>query len=111
MAEEVTVAFIARQLERVLNRLDTMDAQMTALTGMVQRLDGIVGGLNTELAEKRLTMERIQVIIDDDGAVTATIVDSDGRRDVLEMPFDVADALQAKLRAQLDAFKNRRGWR
>ena len=46
----------------------------------------------------RLAMEpTIEVNIDDDGMVTVTVVDSDGKRGKLEMPLEVAETLKGKL--------------
>ena len=53
----------------------------------------------------------IEVDIDDDGMVTVTVVDRDGKRGKLDMPLDVADTLRAKLESRLTSFRNRRGWR
>jgi hypothetical protein len=62
--------------------------------------------------EGRLAMDPIiEVNVDDEGMVTVTIVDSDGKRGKLEMPLDIADILKAKLESRLNAFHNRRGWR
>ena len=49
MAEEVALAFIARQLDQLLARQGSMEGQITVLTGMVQRLDGAVSGLSTKV--------------------------------------------------------------
>jgi hypothetical protein len=50
MAEPpITLEFIARQLDRVLDRLGTMEDQITVLTGMGMRVDGSVEGLATEV--------------------------------------------------------------
>jgi hypothetical protein len=49
MAEEVTLAFLARQLERVLDRLGAIEDQITVLTGMAMRHDGSLEGLAVEV--------------------------------------------------------------
>jgi polyhydroxyalkanoate synthesis regulator phasin len=50
MAEQpITLEFLARQFDRVLDRLGTMEDQMTVLTGMVIQLDGRVDGLQAEV--------------------------------------------------------------
>jgi hypothetical protein len=56
-------------------------------------------------------MEPIEVTIDEDGKVTVTIELKDGERGELELPFNLAKDLLAKLRSRLEAFENRRGWR
>ena len=48
MADDVSLEFIARQLERVLNRLGAIEDQITALTGMAIRHGGASTGLATE---------------------------------------------------------------
>jgi hypothetical protein len=47
---DVSLDFLASQLERVLNRLGAVEDQITVLTGMTIRLDGAVNGLATECA-------------------------------------------------------------
>jgi len=56
-------------------------------------------------------MEPIEVTVDEDGKVTVTIELKDGERGELELPFNLAKDLLAKLRSRLEAFENRRGWR
>ncbi len=46
--ENVNLAFIARQLERVLTRLGAIEDQITVLTGMAIRHDGSLNGLAPE---------------------------------------------------------------
>ena len=46
--EEVSLEFLARQLERVLTRLGAIEDQITVLTGMAIRHDGALSGLATE---------------------------------------------------------------
>ena len=46
--EKVSLEFLARQLERVLTRLGTIEDQITVLTGMAIRHDGALTGLATE---------------------------------------------------------------
>jgi hypothetical protein len=46
---DVSLDFLASQLERVLNRLGAVEDQITVLTGMTIRLDGAVNGLATEM--------------------------------------------------------------
>jgi hypothetical protein len=47
--EPVTLEFLARQQERILDELSTMRDDMQVLTAMVMRLDGTVGLVLTEL--------------------------------------------------------------
>ena len=50
MADEpVTLEFLARRQERILDELSTMRDDMGVLTAMVMRLDGTVGLVLTEL--------------------------------------------------------------
>jgi len=50
MADEpITLEFLARQQQRVLDELSTMRDDMQVLTAMVMRLDGTVGLVLTEL--------------------------------------------------------------
>jgi hypothetical protein len=48
-AEPVTLEFLARQQQRVLDEIGVMRDDMQVLTAMVMRLDGIVGLVLTEL--------------------------------------------------------------
>ncbi len=48
MAEDISLEFLARQLERILTRLGVMEDQITVLTGMAIRHDGALTGLATE---------------------------------------------------------------
>lgn len=49
MAEPVTLEFLARQQDRILDRLGTMEDQITVLTGIAMRLDGSLAGLAVEV--------------------------------------------------------------
>ena len=50
MADEpITLEFLARQQQRVLDELSTVRDDMQVLTAMVMRLDGTVGLVVTEL--------------------------------------------------------------
>jgi hypothetical protein len=51
---EVTLDFLARQIERVLDRIGTIEDQFTVLTEMITRIDGAVQGLAVEMREHRL---------------------------------------------------------
>jgi hypothetical protein len=48
MSQDVSLEFLARQLERVLSRLGAIEDQITVLTGMAIRHDGALTGLATE---------------------------------------------------------------
>ena len=52
MIEEtpITLEFVARQLDRVLDRLGTLQDQITILTGICMRLDRAIEGLATEVS-------------------------------------------------------------
>ncbi|HWY82723.1 MAG TPA: hypothetical protein VNY10_12515 [Roseiarcus sp.] len=50
---EVTIDFLARRLERILDRIGTIEDQFTVLTEMVIRIDGAVQGLAAEMREHR----------------------------------------------------------
>jgi hypothetical protein len=60
MAEEITLEFVARQLDRVLDRIGTVEDQMTVLTGIVMRLDGSIGGLATEMRGIYRLLDRME---------------------------------------------------
>ena len=50
MADEpITLEFLARQQQRLLDEMDSMRDDMQVLTAMVLRLDGTVGLVLTEL--------------------------------------------------------------
>jgi hypothetical protein len=46
---EITLEFVARQLDRVLDQIGTMRDEITVLTGITMRLDGAVEGLTRAL--------------------------------------------------------------
>lgn len=46
---EPTLEFLSRQLERVLDRLSSIEDQITILTGMSIRHDGSLSGLAVEV--------------------------------------------------------------
>jgi len=60
MAEPITLEFIARQLDRVLDRLGAMEDQITVLTGMGMRVDGSVDGLATEVRGMYRLLDRME---------------------------------------------------
>ena len=57
---DVSLDFLASQLERVLNRLGAVEDQITVLTGMAIRLDGAVNGLATEMRGLVQSINRIE---------------------------------------------------
>jgi len=57
---DVSLDFLASQLERVLNRLGAVEDQITVLTGMTIRLDGAVNGLSTEMRGPVQSINRIE---------------------------------------------------
>lgn len=46
---EITLEFVARQLDRVLDQIGTMRDEITVLTGITMRLDGAIEGLTVEM--------------------------------------------------------------
>jgi hypothetical protein len=48
MAQDVSLEFLARQLDRILTRLGAIEDQITVLTGLAIRHDGALTGLATE---------------------------------------------------------------
>jgi hypothetical protein len=46
MAEEVTLEFLAKQLNKVLDRMGAMEDQITVLTGITMRLEGQMAGMS-----------------------------------------------------------------
>ena len=57
---EPPLAFPARQLERVLDRLGAIEDQITVLTGMAIRHDGSLAGLATTVRGLVRSVERIE---------------------------------------------------
>jgi hypothetical protein len=57
---DVSLDFLASQLERVLNRLGAVEDQITVLTGMTIRLDGAVNGLPTGMRCLVQSINRIE---------------------------------------------------
>lgn len=49
MPTDISIEFIARQQERVINRLGSIEDQITVLTGIAIRLEGAVNGLAVEV--------------------------------------------------------------
>jgi hypothetical protein len=60
MAEEITLEFVARQLDRVLDRVGTVEDQITVLTGIAMRLDGSFEGLATEMRGMYRLLDRME---------------------------------------------------
>lgn len=56
---EITLEFISRQLDRVLDRLGAMEDQMTVQTATISRLDATMGGVTTELRALNRRLDRI----------------------------------------------------
>ena len=50
MAEEVTLEFLAKQLDKVLDRQGAMEDQITVLTGITMRLEGQMTGMSGQFA-------------------------------------------------------------
>ena len=60
MAEGITLEFLARQLDRVLDRIGTMEDQITVLTGIVMRLEGSLQGLAVETRGMYRLLDRVE---------------------------------------------------
>jgi hypothetical protein len=60
MAEEITLEFIARQLERMFDRIGTVEDQITVLTGIAMRLDGSLEGLAVEVRGMVRLLDRLE---------------------------------------------------
>jgi len=60
MTQDVSLEFLARQLERVLSRLGAIEDQITVLTGMAIRHDGALTGLATEFRGLVQSVSRIE---------------------------------------------------
>jgi hypothetical protein len=59
MDEKVTLEFLSRQIDRVLDRIGTIEDQITVLTGMTMRLDGAVEGLVVETRGMYRLLDRL----------------------------------------------------
>ena len=57
---DVTLDFLARQLDRVLDRIGAVEDQITVLTGIAIRLDGAVQGLAVEMRGLAQSVSRIE---------------------------------------------------
>jgi hypothetical protein len=57
--ETVTLAFVSQQIDRVLDRLGTVEDHLTVLTGICMRLDGSVEGLATEMRGMYRLLDRL----------------------------------------------------
>jgi hypothetical protein len=57
---EPTLEFVSRQLERVLDRLGSIEDQITVLTGMAMRQDGSLAGLTVEVRGLVHSIARIE---------------------------------------------------
>jgi hypothetical protein len=60
MAEEVTLTFLSRQIERVLDRLGAIEDQMTVLTGIAMRRDESLEGLAVEVRGLVRLVDRVE---------------------------------------------------
>jgi hypothetical protein len=57
---DVTLDFVTRQLDRVLDRIGAVEDQITVLTGIAIRLDGAVQGLAVEMRGLAQSVSRIE---------------------------------------------------
>jgi hypothetical protein len=57
---DVTLDFLTRQLDRVLDRIGAVEDQITVLTGIAIRLDGAVQGLAVEMRGLAQSASRIE---------------------------------------------------
>ncbi len=57
---DVTLDFLARQLDRVLDRVGAVEDPITVLTGIAIRLDGAVQGLAVEMRGLAQSVSRIE---------------------------------------------------
>jgi hypothetical protein len=57
---DVTLDFVTRQLDRVLDRIGAVEDQITVLTGIAIRLDGAVQGLSVEMRGLAQSVSRIE---------------------------------------------------
>jgi len=57
---EVTLDFLARQFERVLDRLGAVEDQITVLTGITMRLEGQMAGLTVEIRGLASGLNRLE---------------------------------------------------
>jgi hypothetical protein len=58
--DNVDLAFLARQNERVLDRLGAMEDQITVLTGIAMRHDGSLEGLAVEVRGLIRLLDRLE---------------------------------------------------
>ena len=56
---KLTLAFLARQAERILDEQGRLRDDVTVLTGMVMRLEGTVQGLTVEVRGEPSRYERL----------------------------------------------------
>lgn len=57
---EPSLEFISRQLERLLDRLGSIEDQITVLTGMAMRHEGSLAGLTVEMRGLVHSVSRIE---------------------------------------------------
>jgi len=58
--EKITLEFIARQMELLLDRMGTMEDQTTVLTGICMRLEGSFQGLIVEMRGMHRLVDRLE---------------------------------------------------
>jgi hypothetical protein len=56
---DVSLEFVSRQLDRVLDRLGAIEDQITVLTGMTMRHDGSLAGLAVEIRGLMQSVSRV----------------------------------------------------
>ena len=57
--DEIDLAFLSRQLDRVLDRIGGVEEQIVVLTGITRRLDGAVEGLTIEMRGMYALLNRL----------------------------------------------------
>jgi hypothetical protein len=58
---DVSLEFVSRQLDRVLDRLGAIEDQITVLTGMAMRHDGSLAGLAVEIRGLMQSVSRAEL--------------------------------------------------
>ncbi len=61
---EVTLEFLGLQMSRLLERQERLQDDTTVLIGMMQRLDGAVLGLTTEVGARHSRYDRLRPDVD-----------------------------------------------
>ena len=57
--DDIDLAFLSRQLDRVLDRIGGVEEQIVVLTGITRRLDGAVEGLTIEMRGMYALLNRL----------------------------------------------------